>query len=166
MHDNPNPYDDMPQSRTQPFEFALLVLNLVDTEAFSVDDGTCIDAAALEGGFSLRYSLGLDLEFSLSHDEEFGQYSVAMAHTQQTQRHVALLALQMNHLMPEQRRFSIDPATQHLILSETWSTEDLDMTELAQGVRDLIDAMSTFASSAVHETAHNEPLTSQTALRV
>lgn len=63
------PHDDMPDAKAQPFEFALLALHLVDAEAFAVNDATDIDAAVLEGGFSLAYSLGANFEFSLSHDE-------------------------------------------------------------------------------------------------
>lgn len=158
--------NDMPDATTQPFEFALLALDLIDSEAFTVDDDTDVDAAVLEGGFSLQYSLGLDFEFSLSHNEEEGQYTVAMAYSQPLQVQAAVLALQLNHLMPQERRFSIDPATQHLVLSETWSTDGLDMVELVEGVRNLIDAMLAFASPAVPETAHQQPLPSQPMLRV
>jgi len=137
--------NELPDATTAPFEFALLTLNLVDEEAFSVDDGTDIDGAVLEGGFSLSYSLGQQLEFSLSYDEEKCQYTGAVSSANPlANAQTALLALQLNHLMPQERRFSVDTLTQCLVLHETWSCDGLDMVELAEGLHSLIDAMASF----------------------
>lgn len=159
--------NELPDAATMPFEFALLTLNLVDEDAFAADDGTDTDAAVLDGGFSLQYSLGQSLEFSLSYDEEACQYTAAVRSTEPLHEvHAALLALQLNHLMPQERRFSVDALTQCLVLHETWSTQDLDMVRLAEGLRSLIDAMALFLSPAAPVSAPAHPATSQPMLRV
>ena len=159
--------NELPDATTAPFEFALLALNLVDEEAFAADDGSDIDGAVLDGGFSLQYSLGQSLEFSLSYDEEAGRYTAAVRSTQPLfARQPALLALQLNHLMPQERRFSVDALTQCLVLHETWSGENLDMVELAEGVRGLIDAMVLFLSPPLPVTAQPSTVAAETMLRV
>lgn len=161
------PYDDMPDATAQPLEFALLALNLVDAEAFTVDDNADIEASVLQGGFSLQYSLGLHFEFALSHDEVTGQYTATISDTRPLgDAQTAVLALQLIHLMPQERRFSLDPTTLRLVLSETWSPDGLDIVQLAEGMRSLIDAMSAFASPPVPDTAAKEPLPSPSLLRV
>lgn len=160
--------NELPDATTSaPFEFALLALNLVDQEAFAIDDGTDTDGAVLDGGFSLQYSLGQNLEFSLSYDEEAACYTAAVRSTQPfLARQPALMALQLNHLMPQERRFSVDALTQCLVLHETWSGENLDMLELAEGVRGLIDAMVLFLSSTSPVTAPPPPVAAEPMLRV
>lgn len=151
--------DELPDATTAPFEFALLTLSLVDEEAFNVDDGTGTDAAILENGFNLEFSLGQALEFSLSYDEKRHQFTAAVRTAdplQQTPK--ALLALQLNHLMPQERRFSIDAMTHCLVLQETWPCEGLEMTQLAEGLHHLIEAMDAFCAppASVH-TPDNTP---------
>jgi hypothetical protein len=159
---------ELPNAETEPFEFALLTLNLVDEEAFALEDDTSVDAELLEGGFSLQYSLGTDLEFSLSYDEEKCQYTAAVRCMEPLlQMQTALLALQLNHLMPQERRFSVDALTQCLVLHETWSTIELDMVRLAEGLSQLIEAMLVFLSPAETLTAEQtQPALLQPMLRV
>jgi hypothetical protein len=157
----------LPDASTAPLEFALLTLNLVDEEAFKLDDVTDTDASVLESGFCLTFDLGQQLEFSLSYDEESRHYTGAVCDTDPLeQAQMALLALQLNHHMPQERRFSIDPLNQRLTLNEIWSCEGLEMVNLATGLRNLIDAMMLFLSPSMSSETPQATTQTQPMLRV
>jgi hypothetical protein len=147
----------MLEATLQPFEFALLALDLIHDQEQLLDDRTELDAQVLQGGFSLQYTLGADMVFTLDHDEDLTCYIASVGATnpannsQQWQ-----LALSMNNLMPQERRFAIDAHTQSLILKESWSTEGLDLANFAAGVRTLINMMHVFLSANVQAVAQNQ----------
>lgn len=159
--------DQLPDATTAPFEFALLTLSLIDEEAFNTDDSTDIDAALLEGGFSLKYSLGQALEFSLSYNKDQQQFNAAVRSAEPLeQASKAFLALQLNHLMPVERRFAIDASTKCLVLQESWPSEGLEMTELAEGLRNLIEAMDALRATTMSLSAADNPSDPQSMVRV
>ena len=64
----------MLEATLQPFEFALLALDLIHDQELVLNDQIELDAQVLQGGFSLQYTLGADMVFNLDHDEDLACY--------------------------------------------------------------------------------------------
>ena len=147
----------MLEATLQPFEFALLALDLIHDQELVLNDQIELDAQVLQGGFSLQYTLGNDMVFNLDHDEDSTCYIASEgATTPANKPQQWQLALSMNNLMPQERRFAIDAHTQSLILKESWHTEGLDLANFAAGVRTLINVMQVFLSADVQPVAQSQ----------
>ena len=148
--------DALPIAASDPFEFALIALDLVDTEAFEMDQDVSMDDAQLLGGFRLDFQIGSDMFFVLAHDENLQRFVVSVGMIEPVQDIERLnVALSMNSLMPANRRFAINPMTQCLELSQFWPTQELALADFAFGIRQLIDGMLSMTAPLVGSTTPN-----------
>ena len=153
-------------SATQPLEFALLALDLIHDQELVLNEHLELNAEVLEGGFALQYTLGNVLYFHLDHDEKLQCFIASVGSlSPSTNPEQWRVALSMNHLMPQERRFTIDAQTESLVLKETWKAQNLDLAMFASDVRSLINAMQMFLSST-EQLVEQEPVSDVNYLRV
>jgi hypothetical protein len=134
----------------QPFEFVLLALDVIHDQELELSDPLEHDAHILQGGFRLQFVLGATMLLTLEHDEETACFIASIGAEQPTNNsQLWKIALSLNNLMPQERRFAIDASTNGLILKETWKAAGLDLTNFAIGLRSLINIMRTFLNSEI-----------------
>ena len=126
-------------AESQPLEFALVVCDIFTDQGMDAADAVTLDPQALTGGFEISLQFGDRLDFTLAYDEELkkfiGSVSLNKEHVSAGLIHTALL---LNSEMPHQRRFSMD-SSGALNLQESWSVVGLEASNLAAGLRRLVE---------------------------
>jgi hypothetical protein len=134
----------------QPLEFALLALDLIHDQELHLEESAQGEAAELENGFRLQFDLGNALQLTLDYDQEAAAFVARVGATSLPEPSERWrVALTLNDLMPLERRFVIDAASQQLIIKETWYASHLGLAQFATGLRSLIDVMGRFLNFEV-----------------
>ena len=121
-----------------PFLFALLAADIAGFSTTPPEGERGIDANLLDGDFQLMFEVQDGVDLTISHNAAKNSYliSVIMADRDAITR-LAPLALQFNHLAPRKRRFSVDPLSKKLFLSEIAEAIGLELDQLAERITDL-----------------------------
>ena len=141
-----------------PLEFALLALDILLDQELNPDDALDLETQDMAQGFRLVHRFRDEIELSIDYDTAASVFvGTASLLSAVTDVRALQLALQFNGAMPAGRRFSLDPDTQGLVLTQTWPAAGLELADLALGLRVLVQGLDMVCDRGPQETASPAP---------